>query len=98
MAGTQDEAEWRAEFEKTGETLIRNALNRGRGLQPRAEAPIFAFRWLSEQERSQKAREEQTYKFVRWTFFAAVAGIAVGLDWLSGDAIALSALGAPRYY
>jgi hypothetical protein len=39
----------------------------------------FAFRWLREQERTRRIREEQTYRYVQWTLLAAVAAVIVGI-------------------
>jgi hypothetical protein len=77
MVDTQDEAAWRAEFERTGEVLVRDALNRGMySHEPKRQA---VFRWLSEEERARKLREQGTYRFAKWTFFAAVAAVFVGI-------------------
>jgi predicted lysophospholipase L1 biosynthesis ABC-type transport system permease subunit len=38
-----------------------------------------AFRWLGEQAGARRAREERTFRYVRWTFFAAVAAVIVGI-------------------
>ena len=38
-----------------------------------------AFRWLGDEAEARRLREEQTHHYVRWTFFAAVAAVIVGL-------------------
>ena len=34
------------------------------------------FRWLGDEAQARRLREENTYHYVRWTFFAAVAAVA----------------------
>jgi hypothetical protein len=38
-----------------------------------------AFRWLDETASTRRIREEQTYEYSRWTFFAAIAAVIVGV-------------------
>ena len=58
MVDTQDEAAWRAEFERTGEVLVRDVLNRGLySHEPKRQAAP-----LSEEERARKLREQGTYR------------------------------------
>jgi hypothetical protein len=51
--------------------------NSGVGIadEPKRQA---AFRWLGDEAQS-RLREEKTHHYVRWTFFAAVAAVIVGL-------------------
>ena len=44
--------------------------------EPKRQA---AFRWLGDEAEARRLREEQTHHYVRWTFFAAVAAVIVGL-------------------
>ena len=44
--------------------------------EPKRQA---AFRWLGVEAEARRLREEQTHHYVRWTFFAAVAAVIVGL-------------------
>jgi hypothetical protein len=74
MADPREEAAWRAEFERFGEDRTRSELN----LFPEAKKQ-FAFRWLGDQAIDHRVHEKQTYKYVRWTFFAAVAAVIVGI-------------------
>jgi len=69
-----------AEFKRIGETQLRDALNSGGGFtdEPKRQA---AFRWLGDEAQAQRLREEKTYHYVRWTFFAAIAAVIVGLMW-----------------
>jgi hypothetical protein len=38
-----------------------------------------AFRWLGDEAEEGRLREEKTHHYVRWTFFAAIAAVIVGL-------------------
>ncbi len=69
-----------AEFKRIGETQLRDALNSGGGFtdEPKRQA---AFRWLGDEAQARRLREEKTYHYVRWTFFAAIAAVIVGLMW-----------------
>ena len=75
MPTAEEEAAWRAEFEGAGETEICDGLK----LIQHEPTRQFAFRWLREQASARKLREEQTYRYVRWTFWAAVAAVIVGI-------------------
>ena len=44
--------------------------------EPKRQA---AFRWLGDEAEGRRLREEQTHYYIRWTFFAAVAAVIVGL-------------------
>ena len=68
------EAAWRAEFKRIGETQVRDALD-----SITDEPKQAAFRWLGDEAEARRLREEQTHHYVRWTFFAAVAAVIVGL-------------------
>jgi hypothetical protein len=39
----------------------------------------FGFKWLGEQAEARRVREERTYRYVQWTFFAALAAVFVGV-------------------
>jgi hypothetical protein len=75
MAEPEVEAAWRAEFKRIGETQVRDALDSITD-EPKRQA---AFRWLGDEAEARRLREEQTHHYVRWTFFAAVAAVIVGL-------------------
>jgi len=75
MAEPEVEAAWRAEFKRIGETQVRDALNSITDEKKRQAA----FRWLGDEAEARRLREEQTHHYVRWTFFAAVAAVIVGL-------------------
>ena len=78
MAEPEVEAAWRAEFKRIGETQLRDVLNSGVG---RADEPNRqpAFRWLGDEAEARRLREEQTHHYLRWTFFAVIAVVIVGL-------------------
>jgi hypothetical protein len=78
LADTEQEAKWRAEFEADGETALRDAFNYRRATldEPKRQ---FAFRWLREQDQARRRRDRQTYLYVRWTLWAAIAAVAVGI-------------------
>ena len=78
MAEPEVEAAWRAEFKRIGEEQLREALNSGVGIadEPKRQA---AFRWLGDEPEERRLREEKTHHYVRWTFFAAMAAVIVGL-------------------
>jgi hypothetical protein len=78
MAEPEVEAAWRAEFKRIGAKQLRDALSGGVGIadEPKRQA---AFRWLGDEAEEQRLREEKTYHYVRWTFFAAIAVVIVGL-------------------
>jgi hypothetical protein len=75
MAEPEVEAAWRAEFERTRETEVGGSRNAFVD-EPKREA---AFRWLGDDAEARRLREEQAHHYVRWTFFAAVAAMMVGL-------------------
>jgi len=78
MAEPEVGAAWRAEFKRIGAAQLRDALNSGSGFtdEPKRQA---AFRWLGDEAEAQRLREERTHHYVRWTFFAAIAAVIVGL-------------------
>ena len=82
MASPNQEFEWRKEFEKIGETEIRNDLNFRSGAAVginSEEKRQAAFRWLRDKEQEREDREQSTLQYVKWTFWAAVAAVAIGI-------------------
>ena len=75
MSTAEEEATWRAEFEERGEEEIRAGLH----LIQHEPKRQFAFRWLRGKAKERKLREEQTYRYVQWTFWAALAAVFVGI-------------------
>jgi hypothetical protein len=73
-----EEEEWIAEFEAVGESELRDRLYRGSGIHPEAKFHT-AVRWLREQARARRLREEQLHRYVWWTLCAAVLSVIVGV-------------------
>jgi hypothetical protein len=78
MAEPEVEAAWRAEFKRIGEKQLRDALNSGDGIADEPKRQV-AFRRLGDEAEERRLRENKTYHYVRWTFFAAIAAVIVGL-------------------
>jgi hypothetical protein len=74
MAEPEVEAAWRAEFERSGATQLRDADGFTDGLKRQS-----AFRWLGDEAEAQRLQQEQTHHYVRWTFLVAVAAVIAGL-------------------
>jgi hypothetical protein len=86
MADPQHEAEWRAEFERIGESQVGSFINSGPMSEEKRQ---FGFRWLGEQAHARKLREERNLWYARWTFFAAVAAVIVGLIGIALSIVAI---------
>ncbi|MGB6286319.1 MAG: hypothetical protein WBG18_18205 [Xanthobacteraceae bacterium] len=78
MAEPEVEAACRAEFERSGATQLRDALNSGDGFTDELKRQA-AFRWLGDEAEAQRLQQEHTYHYVRWTFLVAVAAVIAGL-------------------
>ncbi len=78
MAEPEVEAAWRAEFERSGATQLRDALNSGYGFTDELKRQA-AFRWLGDEAEARRLQQEHTYHYVRWTFLVAFAAVIVGL-------------------
>ncbi len=78
MADADIKPEWRAEFERLGEFLVYENVKQGAIYNDEAKRQA-AFRWLSGEAAARRNREVRTYKYGRWTFFAAVAAVVVGV-------------------
>jgi hypothetical protein len=76
MAEPEVEAAWRAEFERSGVTQIRDALGGGGLADEKSQA---AFRWLGDEAEARRLQQEQTYHYIKWTFLIAVAVVIAGL-------------------
>ena len=76
MAEPEVEAAWRAEFERSGVTEIRDGLSGGGFTDEKRQA---AFHWLGDEAEAQRLQQEQTYHYIRWTFLIAVAVVIAGL-------------------
>ncbi len=73
-----EEEGWIAEFEAAGEDEVRIRLYLGSGMHPEAKFHA-AVRWLREQARARKLREEGIHRYVWWTLCAAVLSVVVGV-------------------
>ena len=72
-----NEVRWRADFENRGESDVRNELyNHHMNDEERRQ---FGFRWLREKERARETLALKAVWYGRWTFWAAVAAVAVGV-------------------
>jgi hypothetical protein len=76
MCPSQFEDEWRAEFEMYGDSHAGKFIFSDPMPEEKRQ---FGFRWLAERERARKAREETNIWYARWTFYAAVAAVVIGI-------------------
>jgi hypothetical protein len=76
MTDYEDEAVWRAEFDRLGEDQVTALLENKMVPEPKRQV---GFRWLSERATARRNREGRTFNYVRWTFFAAIAAVIVGV-------------------
>jgi hypothetical protein len=74
----QDKAEWRAEFERLGELLVYDNVKQGAIYNDEAKRQA-AIHWLAEQARDRRDREKRSFWYARWTYFAAIAAVIVGV-------------------
>ncbi len=76
-----EEIAWRKEFEEAGESAVRDSYNNlSGGLWASGEVKLrFLRKWLREKELKHEGREENTFWYTRWTFWAAISAIVVGL-------------------
>ena len=78
MNGAHNEEEWRTEFERLGELLVYDSVKQGAIYNDERKRQA-AFLWLSEQAKKRRERETQTFGYVRWTYYAAIAAVVVGV-------------------
>jgi hypothetical protein len=78
MPDTEDERVWRAEFERDGERQVHDTIYHGPGIYPDPKR-LFALRWLREKEVEQNNLDRLMRRDVRWTLWAAVAAVIVGI-------------------
>jgi hypothetical protein len=79
-------AELRDQLEVFGEDVLVGAVAAGEHSSKGAELDRLLrekrpeiLEWLHEQAAARKLREEETYGYVRWTFWAAIAAVLVGI-------------------
>jgi hypothetical protein len=77
MAEQEVEAAWRAEFERSSVTQIRDALSGGEFTDELRRRG--ALRWLGDEAEAQRLQQRQTYHYVGWTFLVAIAAVIAGL-------------------
>jgi hypothetical protein len=75
---TGDEVQWRDEFAKTGATQVRENLSNP-AIYNSVPKRNFALQWLRDKECASELREQETYRYVRRTFWAAIAAVLVGI-------------------
>jgi hypothetical protein len=86
LAMSDQEQAWRSEFERLSEQQVYDNVKQGAMYNDERKRQA-AFRWLGEEARKRRNREEDTYWFSRWTFYvaigaAAIAAIGVVVSWL----------------
>jgi hypothetical protein len=74
----RQEVDWRAEFDRLGEQQVYDNVKQGAIYNDERKRQA-AFRWLGDQAAKRRAREENTLWYSRWTFWAAIAGVAIGM-------------------
>ena len=74
----QQEIERRAEFERLGERQVYDNVKQGAIYNDEAKRQA-AFRWLGDKEAERRVREQNTLWYTRWTFYAAIIGVTVGV-------------------
>jgi hypothetical protein len=85
MPESNQEAEWRAEFERFGEEQVRSSVASGLFHEPKRQ---FAFRWLGDEALARRARENKTCDDVRGTLFWGRIGGIAGIIAAAGALIA----------
>jgi hypothetical protein len=78
MTNLEQAAAWRTEFEADGERAVHDTIYHGPGVYPDPKR-LFALRWLREKEVERERQDQKMRSYVRWTFLAAVAAVAVGI-------------------
>ena len=74
----EQEAQWRKEFETAGREAIYSVVYMRHGSfdEPKRQ---FAFRWLREKEKEAESQGAAAHWYAKWTFWAAVAAVVVGV-------------------
>jgi hypothetical protein len=77
MAEPEVEAAWRAESSASARNSSATCSTAVLVAdEPKRQA---TFRWLGDEAEERQLREEKAYHYFRWTFFAAIAAVMVGL-------------------
>ena len=72
-----NEVRWREEFEHDGEVTVRRRL--AGGYYTAEGKTDFGYRWLDERDKARFSREVWAARYARWTFWAALVAVAVGI-------------------
>jgi hypothetical protein len=75
---SKQEIEWRAEFERLGEQQVYDNVKQGAIYNDERKRQA-AFRWLGDNAAERRVREADTLWYSRWTFWAAIIGVMVGV-------------------
>jgi hypothetical protein len=73
---SEQEAQWRKQFEAAGRDEVLFLCNEGIYSGPLRG---FAFRWLKERDDAREGRGKDADWYTKWTFRAAVAAVIVGV-------------------
>jgi hypothetical protein len=76
MPDTDEQLNWRAEFQEAGESEVRQNFANG-AIYNSPPKRDFARQWLREQERARTLRDQQIHSYTRPTFWAAVVAVIV---------------------
>lgn len=68
---------WPVEFERLGEQQVYDNMKQGAIYNDERKRQA-AFRWLGEQASKRRQREENTYWYAQYTFYAAVIAAILG--------------------
>jgi hypothetical protein len=74
----EQEVEWRKEFERLGEQVVYDNVKQGAIYNDERKRQA-AFRWLGDKTSERTVREKSTLWYARWTFFAAIVGVIIGI-------------------
>jgi hypothetical protein len=78
MTDLEQEAAWRTEFEAKGQRAVHDTIYHGPGVFPDPKR-LFTLGWLREKEVERERQEQKMRSYVRWTFWAAVTAVIVGV-------------------
>jgi hypothetical protein len=77
---SSEEIAWRTEFEKAGESAIRDSYNFDGTFRAGGEWRLhFIRQWLREKEIERERRERAVLRYIKLTFYAAITAVAVGI-------------------
>jgi hypothetical protein len=80
MTDAELEKQWRIELESAGEAAIRAEIALRGGIVTGGEAGrLFAVRWLREREQQRESRACQSDRYLRLTFWVAVATLVAAI-------------------